>query len=354
MEHMQRVLENWFIHRFDWQAVAIALVILVATSLLVKPLVGTIFKWIGKVLPTQYAIWRDILKAFERPVVVAVFFSGLLLALHVAKFPGSVLNFANNVYRSALIFSIGLGLFNLMGGLAQLVRHFGSRLNLEFDQIVMPFLTRVLQFVVMALTVTMILSDWGFNINGVVAGLGLAGLAVSMAAQDYIRNLMGGITIITETPFSIGDWIATPSVEGITEDISFRTTKIRTFDGALVIVPNATLANEPITNWSKISTRKLSLQFFLDVKTPTEAISNAVAKLQALLDNDDRFETQSSQVFLSQITTFGEELTLWGFVPLKDDTNWFSLQDEINIKALRILKEEGIQLATPVAQTPTI
>ncbi|MBC6498457.1 mechanosensitive ion channel [Weissella confusa] len=66
------------------------------------------------------------------------------------------------------------------------------------------------------------------------------------------QNLLGGIIIITEKPFQIGDWIKSPSVEGIAEDITFRSTLVRTFDGALVIVPNATLSNEPITNWSRM------------------------------------------------------------------------------------------------------
>ena len=78
-----------------------------------------------------------------------------------------------------------------MGSLTTLLAHLGERVHMEIDSIVMPFLTRILQFVVMALTVTMILSDWGINVNGVFAGLGLVGLAVSMAAQDPIKNLLG-------------------------------------------------------------------------------------------------------------------------------------------------------------------
>ena len=144
--------------------------------------------------------------AFENPARVVVLFSGLLLALHTAHAPHLLITFATQVYRSILIFSIGYGLYTLMGSLTTLLAHLGERVHMEIDSIVMPFLTRILQFVVMALTVTMILSDWGINVNGVFtldddfdqsrtcwgindwigvfAGLGLVGLAVSMAAQD--------------------------------------------------------------------------------------------------------------------------------------------------------------------------
>src|SRR5690606_15315239 len=103
--------------------------------------------------------------------------------------------------------------------------------------------------IIMAIGAAIIADEFGYNINGFVAGLGLGGLAISLAAKDALANLFGGIIIITEKPFTIGQWIQTPSVEGIVEGISFRSTKIRTFAQAIVTVPNNTLANEPITNW---------------------------------------------------------------------------------------------------------
>ena len=216
----------------------------------------------------------------------------------------------------------------------------------------MPFLTRILQFVVMALTVTMILSDWGINVNGVFAGLGLAGLAISMAAQDPIKNLLGGIIIITEKPFQIGDWIKSPSVEGIAEDITFRSTLVRTFDGALVIVPNATLSNEPITNWSRMDTRKLALTFYLDIATKTKDMMAAMTDVEAMLAEDDRFETGSQKAYINQVTTRGHEFMATAQFKMVDGADWAGTRADINMKIIRILAEHDIQLSAGV-DTPT-
>ncbi|MGL5746824.1 MAG: mechanosensitive ion channel family protein, partial [Weissella cibaria] len=210
-----KLFDRWLAHSFDWQSLGLALLIVVVSFLLIRGVVRGIFHFIEKRIPKRFEAWIDVLMAFENPARVVVLFSGLLLALHTAHAPHLLITFATQVYRSILIFSIGYGLYTLMGSLTTLLAHLGERVHMEIDSIVMPFLTRILQFVVMALTVTMILSDWGINVNGVFAGLGLVGLAVSMAAQDPIKNLLGGIIIITEKPFQIGDWIASPSVEGI-------------------------------------------------------------------------------------------------------------------------------------------
>ena len=90
-----------------------------------------------------------------------------------------------------------------------------------------------------------IAEEFNYNVIGFVGGLGLFGLAFALTAKDTISNFFGGVIIITEKPFTIGDWILTPSVEGTVETITFRSTKIRTFAQGLVTVPNAKLAREP-------------------------------------------------------------------------------------------------------------
>lgn len=347
-----KLFEHWLHYSFDWKSLGLALLIVVISIVLVNGIVRGIFHQIEKRIPDRFAGWTDVLMAFENPARVIVFFTGLLIALHTAHAPHLVTHFAHAIYRSVLMFSIGYGLYKLMGSLTVLLGHLGSRINFELDSIVMPFLTRSLQFVVMALTVTMILSDWGINVNGVFAGLGLAGLAISMAAQDPIKNLLGGIIIITEKPFQIGDWIKSPSVEGIAEDITFRSTLVRTFDGALVIVPNATLSNEPITNWSRMDTRKLALTFYLDIATKTKDMMAAMTDVEAMLAEDDRFETGSQKAYINQVTTRGHEFMATAQFKMVDGADWAGTRADINMKIIRILAEHDIQLSAGV-DTPT-
>ncbi|WP_187959447.1 mechanosensitive ion channel domain-containing protein, partial [Bacillus mojavensis] len=86
----------------------------------------------------------------------------------------------------------------------------------------------------------------------------LGGLAFALAAKDTISNFFGGIIIITEKPFTIGDWVETSTVTGSVEDITFRSTRFRTAQGALVTVPNSTLSMEAITNWTRMTKRQIT------------------------------------------------------------------------------------------------
>ena len=115
-----------------------------------------------------------------------------------------------------------------------------------------------------------------YDINGFIAGLGLGDWPLPWA-QQTLANLFGGIVIITDKPFSIGDWILTPSVEGTVED-NFRSTKIRTFAQAVVTMPNSTLANEPITNWSRMGKDVLPLTWVLPITLPEKNWKNVFRK----------------------------------------------------------------------------
>lgn len=338
-------LQHWFVGRFDWWNLLVAAVIIIGFAVFSRSIIHALFRLIERFIPENQVVWRDLVIAFERSVKIIVLFSGLLWALHVLALPHFVLTFALQLYRSILIFSIGLGIMALVGTITQFVHQFGAnKFNLQFDEIVVPFVTRVLKFIVGALIATMILSDWGFNINGVVAGLGLAGLAVSMAAQDYIRNLMGGVTIITEAPFTIGDWIATPSAEGIVEDINFRATILRDFEDALVTVPNATLASQPITNWSRVQKRKIQLDFYLDTATTPAELQTISTTLSASLIADSRFEADTVRVFLNQITATGQEWRVIAFLLLDDDADFLSAKADVATMALDVLVKNDIKL----------
>jgi hypothetical protein len=128
-------------------------------------------------------------------------------------------------------------------------------------------------------------NEWGYDVNGFIAGLGLGGLALALAAQNALANLFGGLIIILEKPFSIGDWIATPSVEGTVETITFRSTLIRGFDQAVITVPNATLANEPITNHTRMGKRRIFYYLGLSYATTGQEMETCVKRIRQMLND---------------------------------------------------------------------
>ena len=112
----------------------------------------------------------------------------------------------------------------------------------------------------------------GVNLNGLVAGLGIGGVIVTLAAQDTAKNLFGGLVIFMDKPFVVGDWIQMDNYEGTVEDITFRSTRIRTFENSLVNIPNSIISNSSIINWSKMEKRRYRTNLYIQIDTPFEKL----------------------------------------------------------------------------------
>ena len=113
------------------------------------------------------------------------------------------------------------------------------------------FLLRITKIILILLVLLFLLSQLGIDIKAIAASLGVGGIAVALASKDTLANFFGSLNIMTDNSFSQGDWIKTNDVEGTVVDIRMRTTRIRTFDNAMITIPNSQLANSHIMNWSK-------------------------------------------------------------------------------------------------------
>ena len=177
--------------------------------------------------------------------------------------------------------------------------------------------------------------------------VGVFSAVVGLAAKDYLTNVIGGIVIVAEKPFSIGDYIETPNCVGIVEDISFRTTKVRTFEKALLSIPNSTLSNDAISNYSRRDMRRARFNVGIAYDTPIDTIKVVVDRIREMLlenedvDNDglichfDEFADSSLNIFLNFYINQGE----W--------VEYLRVKEDINLKIMRILKEENVEIAFP-------
>lgn len=251
------------------------------------------------------------------------------------------------LFRTILIFLLTWGLCDLSGVDSPLFKKIQERTNIQLDKILFSFISKFIKVILILIAFTIIAQEWDYDINGLIAGLGLGGLAFALAAQDSLSNIFGGIVIILDKPFSIGDWIKTSSVEGIVEELGFRSAKIRTFAQALVTVPNSTLAKEAITNWSKMGKRQISFQLRIAINTPREKIEKCIDRIKTMLEqhpgvhkqtifvNFDNFGENSLNIFFYFFTN----TTIWG--------EYLKVKEEINLNIMQIIEEEEISIALP-------
>ncbi|HEX6594114.1 MAG TPA: mechanosensitive ion channel family protein [Bacillota bacterium] len=296
---------------------------------------------LSKKSPTQ--LLSQIFLAFEKPFQWLFIILGIYVSADYFPFINQANPFFLKLIRSSIIALLAWGLYNLTSSSSILYKRFNEKL----DDILIPFLSKGVRFIIIAISISVIAEEFDYDVNGFVAGLGLGGLAFALAAKDMLANLFGGVIIVTEKPFNIGDWILTPSVEGTVEDITFRSTKVRTFAQALVTVPNATLANESITNWSKMGKREVTFNLRITYDTPVDKVKDVVNQIEHLLQTHSEIHQETIFVTFDQYKENGLEIFLYFFTKTIDWGEYLSVKEEINFKIMDILESEGVSIAIP-------
>ncbi|MEG0872665.1 MAG: mechanosensitive ion channel family protein [Clostridia bacterium] len=289
---------------------------------------------------------RKVIKsnAFYKPLKLYFFVLGIFLALLFLQLPANIMLGVNKAFRICIIAIIATGIAESIGPDSGFFKRLKANQNTDKNKTLINFCSKILKAIIYVFAGVIIISELGYDINGLIAGLGLGSVVFALAAQDTAKNLFGGIVIITDKPFVVGDWVEISTIEGVVEDISFRSTRIRTFDNSLVALPNSILANENITNWSKMKKRKISFSLNLDYNTPPKNISNAINDIQIMLHEHKNVLSDSIYVHLNEIKDSGLNVLIYFFSSAIPYEDYLTTRENINMKILQILKSNNTPL----------
>lgn len=339
-------IEPEFILKTIIITLAIFFAFLILRKIFTKYLFNILIKLTSR---TKTSFDEKLLHAYEKPMrssftVIGLFFS---IKFFAVEFGFQVANIYISILRSIFIALFSWGLYNLTNEDSILYEKLREKFNFSIDKILYTFLAKAIRFIIIALTLSVIAEEFGFNVNGFITGLGIGGLAVALAAQDTLNNVFGGFAIIMDKPFSIGDWIKTDSVEGTVEDISFRSTKIRTFANAIVTVPNSKLSNESIINWAKMQKRRITFNLGVTYGTPIDKIQLCVECIKKMLQEHPDVHPETIFVNFDKFNDSSLDIFLYFFT---NTTNWgesLKVKEDINYKIMEILQEENVSIAFP-------
>lgn len=311
---------------------------------------GFIFKALQKTQKfLKIKIFSDFLDSFNTTIRLSIITTGIYLAILYGPHQSpSLLDFTGKLYRSIIIIYLSKGFYNLFNDNHLIIDILRKSLNIDSqDKIILPLLTRIIRVFIWVVAVTIIMEEWGYNIYSLITGLGIGGLAIALAAQDTLANIFAGIMIFIDKPFVIGDWIKTESVEGVVEDISFRSTRVRTFDNSLVSLPNSKLINEAIINWNKMEKRRVKYNLGVTYSTTSAQIQTVTAKIKAMLLNHDDVLSDYIIVSFDSFAASSLDILIYYFCQKTDYYNYVRIQEEVNFQILEILENEGVSVAFP-------
>jgi MscS family membrane protein len=245
--------------------------------------------------------------------------------------------------------------YNLISIVDTLFHQFGRKTDSSLAIHVAPLVRRTLRMFLIVITVMFVVqSVFEKDISAWLAGLGIAGLAVSLAAQDSLKNLFGSITIIMDRSFKIGERIICSGCDGVIEDIGLRTTRVRTAGGHIISIPNANIVNSPIENVSRRPGIRRNFTLALKPDTPAEKVKLALKIVNDILAERDIREPihptiygkiTSPQVVFSEYKTNSLilDVTYW-FAPPNND-EYSANAEKINLRILEEFNRAGINLA---------
>jgi MscS family membrane protein len=295
-----------------------------------------------------------VLDSAAGPIYLWVITASIAVGLAPIALSAPVRTFATGVLKLLAIFAVGWFVFEIVAlsdlVLKRFIRHTGSTLETQ----VAPLVRKTLRlFVVIVFTLSAAQNVFGADIGAWLAGLGIAGLAVSLAAQDSIKNLFGSLTIFMDKPFTVGERIVFDSHDGTVEEIGFRSTKIRTGSGEIVTIPNARMVDASVKNFSRRPSILRVFSIGITYDTTPEKLDEALRIVKEILAMPDLargfdLEKFPPRVFFDELAASSLNLKVWyWYFPGSD---WWGYMDHVNLfnrELLRRFNAAGIEFAFP-------
>ncbi len=196
------------------------------------------------------------------------------------------------------------------------------------------------------------LDNIGFNVSTLLAGLGVGGIAVALAAQDTLKNFFGSVMILLDKPFSVGQRVTVKGHDGVVEDIGLRSTKIRLLTGHQATVPNDQMANIDIENIGRRPHIRRLTNITITYDTPPEKIEKAVNIIETTLDNHEGMEPNfPPRVYFNEFNPYSLNILVLYWYHPPDYWSFLAFSQRVNLQIMREFEKEGIQFAFPTSTT---
>ena len=331
-----------------WRIIALFAIILIAL-LLGKIAKFVLQKWAIKFEDQQRFITAITLNAIGRGLVFLFAALGISLGLTFLELKAKVAQVSDTLSAILLIIGIGYLLFWLADVPSTWLAKMARKTKSKLDDMLVPIIRKSLRVTIVILVLVQIVQILSEKpITSIIAGLGIGGLAIALAAQDTIKNFFGSIVLFTDKPFEMGDRIVVDGHDGPVEEVGLRSTKIRTLDGHLVTVPNADLANRAIQNIGKRPYIKRIANLTITYDTPPEKMDRALDIVKEILDNHEGMnEDRPPRVYFNDLNADSLNIIVFYWYHPPKYWDYMTFTERFNKEVFRRFSEEGIDFAFP-------
>lgn len=292
---------------------------------------------------------EGITDALKGPIGLLPVALGAFLAFEIVRVEegGPIAILSGHVVASLVIFAVFWALYGLVGPLSNKLAPYGGGLT----QSMIDWIDRTLKSFIVFFGAAAILQQWGVKIGPLLAGLGIAGAAVALGAQDLFKNLIAGVLILVEKRFQYGDWIEVSGVvDGTVEYIGFRSTRVRKFDDTLVQVPNAALSENAVINYTRMRRRRIYWTIGVTYSTTVDQLKEIRDGIERyILDSGDFVPPSQASTFV-RIDSFGGSsinIMVYCFTRTTNWGEWLAAKERFAYHIMDVVLGAGSGFAFP-------
>lgn len=287
-----------------------------------------------------------LLDTLQQPLILLFTLMGFLVAYHQLSFPEGIDLWMNRAYHASVTLSVTWLFARIVDALIrEYLLPYAQRSDTRLDDHLIPMARRGLRAVIWILGVIVALNNAGYNVGALLAGIGIGGLALAMAAKDTIANIFGGITVLTDKPFLIGDRIKINGYDGIVTEVGIRSTRIRTLEGPVLVVPNFKFTDSMLENVSQEEGRRIKHTIGLTYSTPPDKMEEALAILHAIIDESQDVLMENRWLTFNAYADFSMNITFICFIRKEADIP--ATQTRISMEILKRFNAAGLDFAFP-------
>lgn len=320
------------------------LIVLVFRNLISRVIIARLLRFAER----SAMVDKRLVEALSKPLSLLLLLLGVYLAVAALPLNEWLDVVLGNVFRGLAMVIVVWGAMMLTDIFAD---HATRRLSAKPGSAVAgfaPLLKKSLRIFVLVIGTLMTIDNFGINVTGIIATLGLGTAAIALASQDTLKNVFGTLMIVLDRPFKVGDWIMVgDKVDGDVESIGLRSTKVRTWPKTVLSIPNGQLANEYINNWSRMPKRRVKQIIGITYEATSADMQALVNDFRSILRNDQGVQ---QDFILVNFTDFGEsslDILVYYFTQTTKWLEHMDIRQRINCKLMDAIHARGLSIAFP-------
>lgn len=272
---------------------------------------------------------------------------GVYIALLILNLEASWFSLCSKILRIVIIISVTRIISELISPESKIMKKVGKSERFSENKITIGVVSKIIKAIVYIIAGFMIIADLGYDLSGLITGLGLSSVVIALAAQELVENLFSGMAIVSDKPFELGDYVRIGDYEGTVIDIKFRSTKIRMTDNTIVTIQNAKIVSGAVINISKIEKRKLALSYGIPLDTSSIKVKELMESIKMLLYSNTEVMANSVIVYINEITQNAIKIEIFAYLSIVDYTEFLNFKTKVNLSIIKLLEDKNIKLAIP-------